>query len=383
MDRTFWIYMGSFDLQTLTPQRCALECADHNYAFSATRNGLLCFCSNANSMNAQESLPDKSCSQPCAGDQTQLCGGLLALSTYTTAPFRIQLTVDPATPLEAQLGTDVALVLVITPASAAFERIDWTFGGTGLTKSSTDAAISHAFTATGVITVTATVVTQRRSRSTSFSVVVYQPVVTVLNVASSAATLAAAPITFDILSGAGSTMSANLTLASSNSQETTLFDVAVPEALVLDSSKAIKSLISLHESSQNTHVNFSSGSAYTLAAMPSSVFKASGLISSFEITLSEAANVTFVILRPSCTQGHVYCARSRQCVKSDSDSPASCSLPFDVRECSARTPLDTSDGTCGASEPSTWISVSWFAFVFFVQCLSTAVTDLCHRCRGC
>jgi hypothetical protein len=72
--------LSSFTSSVLTPQLCQQHCSSLQLPLSGLEYGSECYCGMALSGNA--TLGSASCTVPCAGDNTKLCGGLGALSVY-------------------------------------------------------------------------------------------------------------------------------------------------------------------------------------------------------------------------------------------------------------------------------------------------------------
>ncbi|PSK50339.1 Kremen protein 1 [Elsinoe australis] len=72
--RTFPLQL--YSNSTNTPTQCALACRASGYKYSGTEYSSECWCSNA----APTTSPVGSCTMPCAGDKSQICGGANRLS---------------------------------------------------------------------------------------------------------------------------------------------------------------------------------------------------------------------------------------------------------------------------------------------------------------
>jgi len=62
-------------------KKCVAYCDSKGYSMAGTEYGGQCFCGNA--MVGSSAVDDSKCSMPCEGDDSQTCGGSLALSVYS------------------------------------------------------------------------------------------------------------------------------------------------------------------------------------------------------------------------------------------------------------------------------------------------------------
>lgn len=92
-----WTYQGCYT--DLTPDRdvrslanwgngqtstdCANNCFSAGYSIAGTEYGSQCFCGNA--LTSTTKAADSECSQTCAGDSSEVCGGASRLSVYAKA----------------------------------------------------------------------------------------------------------------------------------------------------------------------------------------------------------------------------------------------------------------------------------------------------------
>lgn len=67
----------------LTPQKCAQVCFTNNYTISGTEYYTQCFCSDAIYNGGVASDDTSSCSTPCGGDSSVMCGGSGYLTIYS------------------------------------------------------------------------------------------------------------------------------------------------------------------------------------------------------------------------------------------------------------------------------------------------------------
>ncbi len=76
---------GSFArTKTMTTDACVSQCRTGGYKIAATQYGEQCFCGNTYGTFGRAS--DADCSIPCAGDQSQRCGGGWRNSIYRVSP---------------------------------------------------------------------------------------------------------------------------------------------------------------------------------------------------------------------------------------------------------------------------------------------------------
>ncbi|KAF8863956.1 WSC-domain-containing protein [Acephala macrosclerotiorum] len=65
----------------VTNTNCVDYCSKRGFSMAGTEYGGQCFCGNE--LSGSSALSDTSCDMPCEGDETQTCGGGLALSVYS------------------------------------------------------------------------------------------------------------------------------------------------------------------------------------------------------------------------------------------------------------------------------------------------------------
>ncbi|KAI0383543.1 hypothetical protein F5Y04DRAFT_278720 [Hypomontagnella monticulosa] len=70
------------NLGTLTNKGCVQHCMGRGFVMAGTENGCDCYCGNF--LNGTQKLDDSACSIPCTGDSKQACGGLNALSCFSS-----------------------------------------------------------------------------------------------------------------------------------------------------------------------------------------------------------------------------------------------------------------------------------------------------------
>jgi hypothetical protein len=71
------------DLTTMTVPICIAYCQSNSYSFAGLEYTRECYCAQFLSAISNK-LPDSSCNLPCIANDTQICGGNLALSVYQT-----------------------------------------------------------------------------------------------------------------------------------------------------------------------------------------------------------------------------------------------------------------------------------------------------------
>lgn len=70
----------------MTPKVCYLECSNLGYKFYGLKNGDECHCGaepNFHGKFTGHQVANDACDKPCAGDNSEICGGLETLSFYT------------------------------------------------------------------------------------------------------------------------------------------------------------------------------------------------------------------------------------------------------------------------------------------------------------
>ena len=60
---------------------------DNNYGIAATQNGDTCYCGNG--LQSYSAVGQNSCNVPCAGNQTEICGGAESLSVWNSTSSTI------------------------------------------------------------------------------------------------------------------------------------------------------------------------------------------------------------------------------------------------------------------------------------------------------
>ena len=78
------IMFANLGQRNVTTTGCVSYCDSHGFTVAGTEYGGQCFCGNSLGEGSQP-LDDSSCSMPCEGDGSQICGGSLALSVYEKA----------------------------------------------------------------------------------------------------------------------------------------------------------------------------------------------------------------------------------------------------------------------------------------------------------
>ena len=66
-------------------EACIADCAYHGYTYAGTQSGQQCFCGNSYGGHG----PAGDCTEACAGDAMEICGGNYANSVYATTPITI------------------------------------------------------------------------------------------------------------------------------------------------------------------------------------------------------------------------------------------------------------------------------------------------------
>ncbi|CAM9274851.1 unnamed protein product [Laminaria digitata] len=74
---------GKYTNGAMTNEACAAFCGENGHGFAGTQFSSECWCGD--SFDLYGPFPENLCSFPCQGDAQQECGGLFALSVYSTA----------------------------------------------------------------------------------------------------------------------------------------------------------------------------------------------------------------------------------------------------------------------------------------------------------
>ncbi|KAI0203519.1 hypothetical protein F4808DRAFT_457792 [Astrocystis sublimbata] len=120
-----------FNKALLTNEDCIQHCMVRGFLTAGTEKGNLCLCGNF--LNGTQQMDERVCSIPCAGDPTQMCGGLDALSCYSpdglpygwasAGPQLRAPTIPPPEVLELDFGgvaeTEIITPLIIFPPETA------------------------------------------------------------------------------------------------------------------------------------------------------------------------------------------------------------------------------------------------------------------------
>ncbi|RMZ11552.1 hypothetical protein D0864_00969 [Hortaea werneckii] len=128
-------YLFGTSLQNLTLERCAAFCDD--FQFFGVEYAQECYCGSELLNNATQQDPG-SCYAPCAGDETQNCGGYNRISVYRNRNF----TAVVSSSLSGTSFTPVATSAIV-PSSTSFGASGITAEPTmpGLTSSGADSAM--------------------------------------------------------------------------------------------------------------------------------------------------------------------------------------------------------------------------------------------------
>lgn len=62
-------------------QRCAVVCADEQFAFMGLQNGKECWCGSSGNEARHTQHGEGACDTPCAGDSSEICGAFIALTS--------------------------------------------------------------------------------------------------------------------------------------------------------------------------------------------------------------------------------------------------------------------------------------------------------------
>lgn len=79
--------MSKTDSKNMTTEVCQQYCLDNNYGLAATQNGDACYCGNG--LQSYSAVGQKTCNVPCAGNQTEICGGSESLSVWNSTSSTI------------------------------------------------------------------------------------------------------------------------------------------------------------------------------------------------------------------------------------------------------------------------------------------------------
>ncbi|RMY20632.1 hypothetical protein D0867_03872 [Hortaea werneckii] len=104
-------YLFGTNLQNLTLERCAAFCDDVQYF--GVEYAQECYCGSQLLNNAIQQDPS-SCSAPCAGDETQNCGGYNRISVYRNRNF----TAVVSSSFSGISSTPVATSVIVSPSSS-------------------------------------------------------------------------------------------------------------------------------------------------------------------------------------------------------------------------------------------------------------------------
>jgi hypothetical protein len=74
---------AGFQDPAMTVEMCTSYCSTKGFAMSGVEYGLECYCSNRWGGGASLNLISDQCYMPCAGDESQNCGGPNAIFVYT------------------------------------------------------------------------------------------------------------------------------------------------------------------------------------------------------------------------------------------------------------------------------------------------------------
>ena len=112
--------MSKTDTKSTTTETCQKYCLDNNYGIAATQNGDTCYCGNG--LQSYSAVGQKSCDVPCAGNQTEICGGSESLSVWNSTSSTIPPTTVKAVgayPLDGcYSGTSILTGATYTNATA-------------------------------------------------------------------------------------------------------------------------------------------------------------------------------------------------------------------------------------------------------------------------
>ncbi|KAK7418808.1 hypothetical protein QQX98_003670 [Neonectria punicea] len=78
------IYRSSQDLQVMTVEKCVAECKGNGFRYAGLKYYGVCFCGAT--VNSKQ-LDESACTLPCAGDNTQTCGGDAQMSVWSDPTF--------------------------------------------------------------------------------------------------------------------------------------------------------------------------------------------------------------------------------------------------------------------------------------------------------
>jgi len=92
----------SWSSSAMTPMTCINGCNELGYAYAGLENGQFCFCGSQ--FQGGQSLPESSCSNPCSGNSSAVCGGQSTLDLYSMAAATVSLTSLPEVKLGNYMG---------------------------------------------------------------------------------------------------------------------------------------------------------------------------------------------------------------------------------------------------------------------------------------
>ena len=73
----------------VTNTKCVAYCSERGYSMAGTEYGGQCFCANTLTSGSSK-LDDTKCDMPCEGDESETCGGSLALSVYSKGSSNVR-----------------------------------------------------------------------------------------------------------------------------------------------------------------------------------------------------------------------------------------------------------------------------------------------------
>jgi hypothetical protein len=76
------IELADVGQHAVTNTKCIAYCSERGYSMAGTEYGGQCFCADTLSSESSK-LDDTKCNMPCEGDESETCGGSLALSVYS------------------------------------------------------------------------------------------------------------------------------------------------------------------------------------------------------------------------------------------------------------------------------------------------------------
>lgn len=84
---TFFEY-GDYNPRSLTVGWCSSTCLSKQYVFIGLTEGTRCFCGSVKETRYSEYGPSTDCDTPCVGNNSQTCGGDMAIEVYMSVKDR-------------------------------------------------------------------------------------------------------------------------------------------------------------------------------------------------------------------------------------------------------------------------------------------------------